>query len=376
MPHPATVFLLGRTPEIAAAELAAVLPQEELFPLTPQVLRCPTAVPDAPALLSRLGGTVKIGEVIANKFTPAAVADAIAHQHSGGKALFAISWVNGQKNAATLAAGLNVKTLLKQRGINARLVTSRAPQLPAAAINRHGAREFTVLSDGSVARIIAAQDVDDFTRRDVGRPHRDVKSGTLPPKLARMMVNLAQVPANGTLLDPFCGSGTVLSEAMLSGVASVLGSDVSAKAVGESQANLRWLQQQYPETAAAHWQVFVADVRQLEKTLGRQKVAAVVTEPFLGPPRRGRETRAQLQAVIQELTALYTDAFAQFAKVVADGGRVVFAQPSFTHGGEVLTLELDAAVTQLGFTRSGGPYPYHRPDQHVLRSISVWEKNM
>ncbi|MDO8560519.1 MAG: RsmD family RNA methyltransferase [bacterium] len=373
MPHPATVFLLGRTPEIAAAELAAVLPQEELFPLTPQVLRCPAAVPDATALLSRLGGTVKIGYVLAKKFTPAAVADAIAHQHSGGKALFAISWVDGQKNAATLAAGLNVKTLLKQRGINARLVTSRAPQLPAAAINRHGAREFTVLSDGSVARIVAAQDVDDFTRRDVGRPHRDVKSGTLPPKLARMMVNLARVGA-GTLLDPFCGSGTVLSEAMLSDVASVLGSDVSAKAVAESQANLRWLQQQYPETAAAHWQVFIADVRQLEKTLGRQKVAAVVTEPYLGPPRRGRETRAQLQQVVNELMTLYTDAFGQFAKVLSVGGRVVFAQPSFTHGGEVLKLELDAAVTQLGFTRTGGPYPYHRPDQHVLRSISVWAR--
>ena len=265
-----------------------------------------------------------------------------------------------------------MKTLLQQRGVKARLVTSRRRELPAAAMNRHGATEYVVLPDHSLARVAAAQDVDDFTRRDVGRPHRDVLSGTLPPKLARMMVNLARVPSGGTLLDPFCGSGTILTEALLAGVTSVMGADVSPRAVSDSQANLRWLQQHYPQTARARWQVIAGDVRQLGTGVTGQPVAAIVTEPYLGPPRRGRETRQQLMAVMAELAALYREAFLQFALVLAPAGRVVFAEPLLAYGGGVLALTLDDAITRCGFTRAGGPYPYHRPDQHVGRRISAW----
>ena len=75
-----------------------------------------------------------------------------------------------------------------------------------------------------------------------------------------------------------------------------------------------------------------------------------------------------------ELSALYADAFGQFARVLPPGGRVVFAQPVFIIRGETVALELDATFSRLGFTRTGGPYPYHRPDQYVRREISVWVK--
>ena len=53
-------------------------------------------------------------------------------------------------------------------------------------------------------------------KRDRTKPYSDRHKGLLPPKIARILVNLAvgQVDPEGkTLLDPFCGSGTILLEA-------------------------------------------------------------------------------------------------------------------------------------------------------------------
>jgi tRNA G10 N-methylase Trm11 len=319
---------------------------------------------------------VKIAQVAAPAFQPEALADLLAQHAAGrGRVEFGFSWYAKTPRSRQLASGLAVKRLVRQRGIAARLVTAQTAVLPAAVVNRHGVTELLVLPDGRVAKTVAAQDVDDFTRRDVGRPHRDVKLGTMPPKLARIMINLAQVPAGGTLLDPFCGSGTILTEALLAGIASVVGVDISPKAVRESQENIRWLQRHYPQTSHAQGTVLEGDVRQLAKILRGRKIEAMVTEPYLGPPLRGRETRAKIEATTQELSNLYAAAFGQFARVLPRGGRVVFAEPAFVCGGKILALNLNATIEGIGFTRAGGPYPYHRPDQIVRRKISVWVRS-
>ena len=61
------------------------------------------------------------------------------------------------------------------------------------------------------------------------KPYRDMRRGMLPPKLARSLVNLAigaKSPSDMTILDPFCGTGTVLMEAMLLGT-HVVGTDLA-----------------------------------------------------------------------------------------------------------------------------------------------------
>jgi len=67
------------------------------------------------------------------------------------------------------------------------------------------------------------------------RPHFSPIS--LPPKLARCMVNLARVPPGGTLLDPFCGTGGVLIEAAEMGI-GILGADADPDMVNGTIENL------------------------------------------------------------------------------------------------------------------------------------------
>lgn len=61
----------------------------------------------------------------------------------------------------------------------------------------------------------------------------------LHPKLARCMVNLARSRQGQTILDPFCGTGSLLIEAGMIGC-QVLGSDIKGWMVRGSKANLRY----------------------------------------------------------------------------------------------------------------------------------------
>ncbi len=60
---------------------------------------------------------------------------------------------------------------------------------------------------------------------------------SIHPRLARTIVNLSEVPRDGTVLDPFCGTGGILLEAGLVGC-DVYGLDVQAEMVDGSIENL------------------------------------------------------------------------------------------------------------------------------------------
>ena len=86
-----------------------------------------------------------------------------------------------------------------------------------------------------LGRTETVQDFKTYRLRDIGRPRRNAKRGMLPPKLARMMINIASPKHNDTILDPFCGSGTIIHEAFLLGYKNIIGSDISEKAVRDRQ---------------------------------------------------------------------------------------------------------------------------------------------
>ncbi len=93
---------------------------------------------------------------------------------------------------------------------------------------------------------------------------------TLPPVLARCMVNLARTPRNGTLCDPFCGVGGILVEAGLIG-ARVVGFDIDPRMVEGARKNLEFYD-------VRNFEVSLGDARRLPE----MEVDAVVTDPPFG----------------------------------------------------------------------------------------------
>ena len=94
-----------------------------------------------------------------------------------------------------------------------------------------------------VATTVAVHNPFEFQKRDIQKPNQRVIFA-MPPRLARMMVNLSACNEGKTLLDPFCGVGTILQEALLE-KAAVIGMDKNPWCVKAAEENLEWLIQEY-----------------------------------------------------------------------------------------------------------------------------------
>lgn len=128
------------------------------------------------------------------------------------------------------------------------------------------------------------------------------RHGALRPTVANAMVRLAGAPG-GTLLDPCCGSGTVLSEALKTGWESVQGIDVDPSAVKIARRNV-------PEA-----DIRSGDVRGLE--LPDTGVNACVSNlPF-----------GQQFSVEGSMCEWLGAALAEMVRVTRPGGRVVLLTP-------------------------------------------------
>jgi len=174
-------YIFGNTPELAQAELDAVgqeLPPQEL--------------------IKRLGGTVKIVEVLPEDVK---LSDII-------KGDFGISDLTGKIDIGKLC-----KSIKEETGKRFVLPT-KASILSSVVVKKQKLTEI-VIGDGWQGKTVAVQDFEDWGKRDYGRPEAEGHIGMLPPKVARMMVNLAQV---NYILDPFCGTGTILMEALTLGL--------------------------------------------------------------------------------------------------------------------------------------------------------------
>jgi len=114
----------------------------------------------------------------------------------------------------------------------------------------------------------------------------------MPPKLARCMVNLAKPKPGDLILDPFCGTGSILIEAALIGC-RILGMDIQKRMAHGSLKNFKHFGIE-PEG------VIVADA----KNPPVQKVDCVVADPPYG--KSATTLKRTTKQIIEEcLSAIY-----------------------------------------------------------------------
>jgi tRNA G10 N-methylase Trm11 len=411
------VFILGREPHISIAELFAVLGDQVTWntaALGQEALAVSTHGIDIDALMRRVAGTIKIGKIwrtvpqADSDETTAAIGQYIlGHSDENRKVCFGYSVYDaGGGDAAvrharkTLDRGAKeMKQWLVGQGRKARHVTDTAAQLSSVTVQRqkllprqNGVEVLVLVGSStiSLAQTMAVQPYRAWGDRDYGRPARDARSGMLPPKLARTMLNLAHLPPGGTLLDPFCGSGTVLTEAIALDVGRIIGMDDRAQAVQGAQKNVDWIRSSFPAPKNTEQNISSPSVTitqcNVHDCASRliDPIDAVVSEPYLGPTR-GRPT----PTITQQLHDLYRAAFSQFVQVLRPGGRVVFIVPVFREDAWQATVRIEHDTGQIGFSTIN-PFPealrdhpiliekkdlpYAREGQRIGRRILVFEK--
>ena len=363
------IFILGNNPELSKAEITAVLPQAKTIDSGKDFLIVEHAKIDCEKIIYRLGGTIKIGIILGKNPEFGPVLGCASTMPAGKRFNFGFSFY-GQKPSNI---GMQIKGKLKEQNISSRLVTSREPALSSVIITKEKCHDFLV---GPIffGMTCAVQDFKDYSRRDFGRPASDALSGMLPPKAAKMMLNLAQVEADQIILDPFCGSGTILAEALALGYKHLIGNDLSEKAVSDSIENLEWLTKEL-KIKGAEWEVEQLDAKKLSEKMNEASVDAIVSEPYLGKPMKGNENEETVKKIIAELEELYLESFAQFKKILKPEGKIVLVIPEWHLHGKTYQMNLDLRLNKLGFKRlDAGNLIYKREDQKVWRNITIWEK--
>lgn len=389
-------LVFGSHPALSLAEFCAIRPDSN------PLICGQAAVVDDPrwdglVYMNRLGGTVKLGKTLAvldvEEVTPGIIADKLKGRLTAKSLDFGWSVFGGspadRKKLERLAIAF--KKELKTRGISSRWVTGKDKNgiSPAAVaklkLTSTGLDVCLLIAGKKVAVGITTdvQDADAWSLRDYGRPGRSGRAGMLPPKLARILVNLAETPENGVLLDPFCGSGTILMEAALAtNVSRIIGSDIEARQIADTQRNNAWLLKEkiIGQEDAERFETFIADARELAPHLPAASIDSIVTEGFLGPPLTGHETHETIRRNADSITDLWTESLASWKPLLKPRSRIVAIWPGYqtSHGHAFVNLE--PKLEELGYRLvpfCGGHLPsksamvYQRPDQHVSRRIVV-----
>jgi tRNA G10 N-methylase Trm11 len=182
---------------------------------------------------------------------------------------------------------------------------------------------------------------------------------SMSPRLAKVLVNITGLSAGQRLLDPFCGSGTILAEGMRQGLFAI-GVERGPNRIRECEANLNLLHRKQEIPPQAKFELHRGDARRLSEIL-KEPVDAIVTEPILLPKLRERPTLKEAKGMVRQASQAYSESLEAIAKVLKTGGRLVIIAPlvQALGGGEV-RLELEG-MEELGFTElqpSGHRFSY------------------
>ena len=174
-----------------------------------------------------------------------------------------------------------------------------------------------------------------------------------------------------TILDPFCGTGTVLQEALLAGY-DVVGTDLSQKMVDYTTENLSWLQSTFTTPGN------VIDIHQADATTHHwpdsQHLTAVVCETYLGQPFSAPPAPQKLAEVAGNCNHIITGFLTNIRPQLAPNTPLCIAVPAWYDASDQAThVPLIKHLRQLGYHHLNRRTPliYRRPDQVVARELLI-----
>ena len=392
------LFIPGKNWRLSLAELASLLEAKgvkfAIYSFSKEFFMISTEEKVSSSIIDDLGGTIKIGvsaadfstEIVKRAFlqkdkeaqkqisrgiVASGLVDEMVKAESE-KTLFGVSVYCAEKSLRSVSKaiqrfiGSSIKRELSSYGKKSKFMgfakSRRLPQLSHVEVLKKNlvenkaeilfcmGREHTF-----VAATVAVHNPFEFQKRDVGKPVQR-KIFAIPPRLARIMVNLAACTEGKTLLDPFCGVGTVLQEALLSKVKAI-GVDINRWCVEATSRNMKWLKDEYT-LENADYRVLRGDVYNLSQKIGWEQVDGVATEPDLGPALRQVPTTSYALRIAEKLEPLYFGLLEEAYKVLKSGGRLVLVSPWIkTRSGKPVTMGIEEKAVEIGFEHV---YPFKR----------------
>lgn len=377
--------VLGRQPEISIAELEIRYNLDgscRRFPpkifSSKNILGVPqSASPVHTCLFSSaneididtLGGTLKLAVELDEK-----PLDFLQKLPEGKLTIGVSDYSEGASKKTATQEALKLKKILVRHGRSVRVLENKGAVLSTATSLHNGLsgkneRKVELIKlDSDWYKVVGVQDIDAYAKRDQARPARDAKVGMLPPKLAQILINLCgPLKPGSTVLDPFCGTGVILQEALLMGY-HAYGTDISKRMVDYSERNLKYLK-------LSNYKVEVGDATNFQ---WEQPVTAVACEGYLGKPFSEIPTGIELKEQKQECGSVVLGFLKNLANQIEKSTSVVIAVPAWLReDGVYERLGIIDEIADLGYNvnnRSREGLLYARAGQIVARDILILRK--
>ncbi len=369
--------VLGRQSEISLAELGAQF--SKVKQISDHLALFST---NNPVDIDKLGGSLKIAKKLDKK-----PLDYLMNLPEG-KITFGLSdYSDNATMKSVKMESLKLKKILVRHGRSIRVVENKEPVLNTATSLHNGLsakkdRKLELIKyNNDWFKVIGIQDIDAYSERDQKRPARDAKVGMLPPKLAQILINLCgPLKPELCILDPFCGTGVVLQEALLMGYRAY-GTDLNERMVEYTKKNLQWLESQNLLTtnmSRPEKDFFVVSVGDATSFKWQQPIDAVACEGYLGKPMSQIPTDIKLKEQKQECSAIILGFLKNLADQIETGTPVVIATPAWLReNGKYSRLENIDEIENMGYNvnnKSREGLLYHREGQIVARDILILRK--
>jgi len=206
--------------------------------------------------------------------------------------------------------------------------------------------------------------------------------GMLPPKLAQIMINLAD-PENTakTIYDPFCGSGTILIEAMIMGK-NAIGSDIDEKAVNGTSKNLEWTMGKL-KNKSVKFKIFKKNAVEItKKDILPESVDAIVSETYLGEPVSRLPSEKIVEKVLSDISNLHELWLKKATQLLSKNARIAICLPAYRKGFNkyIRIKDFSKKVEKYGLKQikfgNASSLIYDREDQVVAREIVILQNSI
>jgi tRNA G10 N-methylase Trm11 len=393
------IFFLGHQPHLSLAELESVFGSKTITEFNNKFAVLELAQEPN---IDRLGGTTKISKVLQvtkseedlEKQPIKLITQKVTEQKTS-KLKLGISIYSGdntpklsRKFVQKILEQIRVDLKNTHKGLNLHTISPKNSELSTAQLIHSGLLKNNGLSLDvliekgklTLAQTIQVPNLRKYTLRDYGKPKPSAVNGMLPPKLAQILINLSgarESKSSGDhILDPFCGSGTVLQEALLMGI-NCTGTDLNTKIIDDTEENLEWLDKRFKlRDENAKFNLEVADATSHH---WQTAFTHVVCEGYLGTPLSKEPSEAKLKEIINECNSVATGFFENLASRLKPEQRLVIALPCWFIGKEQIKLPVVENLSALGYNllkskKNQNDLVYHREDQIVGRDIYILSK--
>ncbi|PIN91380.1 hypothetical protein COU57_00745 [Candidatus Pacearchaeota archaeon CG10_big_fil_rev_8_21_14_0_10_32_14] len=371
------LFILGRNPELSLKEVLSYFEKERIkvneFSLNLNGLLIDINFNLSPKIINEFGGVISIGKVLSQGDIKEITKNLEnISLYSGTKNNFSyVIWnYSDDDNLSSISDYLKsrfrsekLKTSLKPLTGNLELQNGKNTRIVGNIVET---QYFIFSLEKTIyfGMIDQTTDYKEIERRDMHKPVRREELA-ISPRLAKIMINLSQSIKGERILDPFCGIGVILSEALIKDI-SVIGIDIDKMAVDGATQNLSW--NKFPSNK---YKLFSRDSRKFSLN---QNINAIVTEPDLGNLLRKIPSNDETRQTLTDFENLMIDVLSNYKNNLLN--RVVFSAPFIkTKSNKYAGCDINKILQQTGLKLvEGFPIADYRSQQIVGRQIFVLEK--